>query len=169
MRKVECIHETELLAALQLSRWPHACDETLRAHVESCASCSDLAALSRALLEDHRALVNEANVPSSAIVWWRAQMRSRREAAERAIQPMTVVQGLAAACATGLLIAAAGFVSPTFRGALAWLAGQARSVTAVTAVDVLASPGPLTIGIVAAVCLGLIVAPLALYFTFHEE
>ncbi len=87
-------------------------------------------------------------------------MRSRREAAERATQPIMVIQGLAAACAAGLLIAAAGFFGPTFRGALDWLRGAANAVTGL---------GPMLIGVAAAIGLALIIAPLALYFTFHEE
>ena len=160
MRNAACVHETELLAALQGSRWPDACDESLRTHVGSCPSCTQLADLALALLEDHRSLVLGAPVPSSAIVWWRAQMRSRREAAERATQPIMVIQGLAAACAAGVLIAAAGFFGPTFRGALDWLGGAANAVTGL---------GPMLIGVAAAIGLALIIAPLALYFTFHEE
>ena len=160
MRNAACAREDELLAALQASRWPDACADSLRTHVESCGSCTQLAELARELLEDHRGLMLAAPVPSSAIVWWRAQMRSRREAAERATRPITVIQGVAVACAAGLLIAAAGFFGPTFRSALGWVEGAAGAVTGF---------GPLFVGVAAAIGLAVIIAPLALYFTFHEE
>lgn len=160
MRNAACVREDELLAALQASRWPEACGDSLRMHVESCGSCTQLADLALALLEDHRSLMLAAPVPASAIVWWRAQMRSRREAAERATQPITVIQGVAVACAAGLLIAAAGFFGPTFRSALGWAEGAATAVTGF---------GPMFFGVAAAIGLAVIIAPLALYFTFHEE
>ena len=40
---------------------------------------------------------SEAQPPSSAIVWWRAQLRARREAAALAEKPITVVHALAIA------------------------------------------------------------------------
>lgn len=171
MRKVECAHENELLTALQASHWPDACDDALRSHVAGCRSCTELVDLSLALLDDHRALVQEANVPSSAIVWWRAQMRSRREAAERATQPITIVQGLALACAAGLLVAAAGYFSPTFRRAIQW------TMSAVSSFEGLPIPlptaetlaNPMIAGGIAAIGIAVIVAPIALYFALHEE
>jgi hypothetical protein len=167
VRNLECARESELLAALAAARWPHACDPALRAHVDGCLSCTELVRLSTALLDDHRALVQEAAVPSSAIVWWRAQMRSRREAVERAAQPITVIQGLAAACAAGLLLAAAGYFSPAFRAALQWVFDVAASLRGTT--PPVTGLVPLGMGIVAALCVALIVAPLALYFALREE
>ena len=67
MRSVPCGREDEVLDALQTSRWPEACDATLRAHVAACVPCTELIALVKPLLEEHRALVQEAPVPSSAI------------------------------------------------------------------------------------------------------
>ncbi|MEO6213311.1 MAG: hypothetical protein ABIP65_06755 [Vicinamibacterales bacterium] len=123
--------------------------------------------LAVALLEDRRALMQEATVPSSAIVWWRAQMRSRREAAEQATQPITVIQGLAGACAAGLLVAAVGFFSPTFKQALEWIGLATGSLTGLA--PLWTGFGPMMIGIAAAVGLAVVIAPLALYFTLHEE
>src|SRR5688500_14867403 len=106
MGKAACAREEELLEALQSTQWPETCDPALRDHVTSCASCTDLVAVVAPLLDEHRALLHEATVPSSAIVWWRAQMRSRREAAARAAQPISVALGISVACAAGLLATA---------------------------------------------------------------
>jgi hypothetical protein len=170
MRRVECPRETELLDALQAARWPEACDSTLREHVAGCASCSELLSMASALIDDQRALVREAQVPSSAIVWWRAQMRSRREAAERAARPISFVQGIALACAAGLLATVCGIFVPTFRRSLAWAADAAASITGLplpSIADPFASP-VLLAGIVAFGLCALIL-PLALYFAFQED
>lgn len=159
-----------MLDALQASRWPDACDATLRAHVAGCVPCAELIALVKPLLEEHRALVQEAPVPSSAIVWWRAQMRSHREAAERAAQPISLVQGIAAACAVGLLATALGIFVPTFRKSFAWLAnaaGAAQGLSVPVLAEVLANP--VVLAVVAALGFCLVVAPIALYFTLHED
>lgn len=81
-----------------------------------------------------------AEPPSSARVWWRAQMRARQEAAAAANRPMTVVHALAIACGVGLLLGL-GSVS------LAWLRGTSGSIAgAVTAVASAAAPITSVIG-----------------------
>ena len=172
MGKHECPRERELLDALQSSRWPETSDASLQAHVEECSSCGELVSVARALLEDHQALVQQAVVPSSAIVWWRAQMRSRREAAARAVQPISFVQGIAIACAAGLLATALGVFVPTFRRSAAWIVQAAQSVSgftlpSVTVTEPLANP--IILAAIAAIGLCALVLPLALYFTFRED
>ena len=169
MRRTACTREAEVLEALQSRRWPDAADPALRAHVEGCAACGELVTVAAALLDEHHALVQEAQVPSSAIVWWRAQMRSRREAAERAAQPISVVQGIALACFAGLLATALGVFVPTFRRALSWAADAMAAWTpgGLPAADPLASP--LVMAVLAAVALCALVLPIALYFTWHED
>jgi hypothetical protein len=165
-----CDQEEAVLSALKSSRLNTACEPGLAAHVEVCSSCSQLADLARELLDDHRAVVSQAQVPSSAIVWWRAQMRSRREAALVVTQPMTFVQGLILACAAGLTVAAVGFFVPTFRRAFEYTAGATDVIPSISwslAPEVLANP--IVMAGVAALALCAIVVPLALYFTFQEE
>src|SRR5258708_8751559 len=50
----------------------------------------------------------EATPPSSAVVWWRAQMRARREAARAADRPITILHALAIACGVGLAVSLMG-------------------------------------------------------------
>ena len=170
MRKTECAREHEVLEALQSSRWPDGSDTSLREHLESCASCTEVVSLVGALLDDRRALMEEATVPSSAIVWWRAQMRSRREAAERAVQPISFVQGIALACAAGLLATALGIFVPTFRRSLAWMAHALTSFSGVS-VPVVVDPlgSPIVLAGIAALGLCALVLPVALYFTLRED
>lgn len=170
MRRLDCAREDELLDALRTSRWPETCDATLRDHVASCVSCTDLVAVAVPLLDEHRALMHDANVPSSAIVWWRAQMRSRSEAADKAGQPISVVFGIAAACAAGLLATALGIFVPTFRKALPWIAERFSTLATFPGAfsfDPLASPYALAA--LAGILLCLLLAPIALYLTSLKD
>ena len=169
MRKNECPREPELLDALQASRWPGS-DESLHAHVSTCPSCTDLLAVVAPLLDEQRALQQEAAVPSSAIVWWRAQRRFRREAMEKAAQPISFVQGITIACAAGLLATVLGIFVPTFRRSLSWMMETAaawQSVSLPALGDPLASP--ILVAALAALGLCALVLPVALYFAFHED
>jgi hypothetical protein len=171
MRSQGCGREDELLDALHSARWPAACDPQLRAHVDGCADCTSLLAVAGSLLDERHALVQQAQVPSSAIVWWRAQMRSKREAAEKAARPISFVQGVAVACFAGLLATALGIFVPTFRrglGRLGETAGTAWSSLSLTpTTEALADP--IVLAAVAAIGLCALVLPIALYFTLHED
>ena len=170
MRNRICAREGEVLDALQSARWPDATDASLREHVHACGACSDLLAVAAPLLDEHHVLVREAQVPSSAIVWWRAQMRSKREAAERAAQPITVVQGITFACIAGLLATALGIFVPTFRSGLAWMADAAGDWSGFhLLVPVEALANPLVLAAMAALGVCALVLPIALYFTLHED
>src|SRR4029079_7652213 len=70
----------------------------------------------------------EAAPPSSAIVWWRAQMRARQEAAQAAGRPITIVHGLAIACFCGLALSLAGTLIAGVRGSAGWLANVYASL-----------------------------------------
>jgi hypothetical protein len=81
----------------------------------------------------------EAVQPSAAIVWWRAQMRARREAAQLADKPIAIVHALAIACGGGLTLALVGIVIAAVRGSVGWLtdiyASTASLVAALAASD----------------------------------
>lgn len=61
---------------------------------------------------------SEANPPSSAIVWWRAQMRARQEARKTVERPLTIVHAIAIACGIGLLLSIAGVALALVKGAV---------------------------------------------------
>ena len=120
------------------------------------------------LQAEHRALMEEATIPSPAIVWWRAQAQARREAVEQASQPISIVQGVAVACAGGLTATAAGLYIPTFRRALEWVLTLTVDLSGVSL-----PPEPLTHPLVQAALLATLICaiftPLALYFTLRED
>ena len=144
MRPVECVREHEVLDALA-SHGPVACwnqgppkgghyskettgghdAEDLKSHVESCAICRDLVTVASALLDEHHVAVEHANPPSSGIVWWRAQMRARQEAAQAATRPITVVQGLALASGAAIVLLVLSATAPTL---LSWFSGLVSGI-----------------------------------------
>ena len=112
----------------------------------------------------------EAAPPSSAIVWWRAQMRARQEATRVAERPLTIVHGLAIACGVGLLLSVVGTAAAGVMGSAAWLNGVYQSITAAT--------GPLaTIDLTSrwitlpmtAMLISALVASIAAYLIFADE
>ena len=121
MQPVECEFESEVLAAVVQSRWPHRVDAQLRAHAESCRICSDVAAVAGFIDTSRDEMRASAVLPDSGRVWWLAQMRARREAAKTAAQPIAATQLVAGACAVGLLGACFGATSEWFQATLRWI------------------------------------------------
>lgn len=172
MRTSDCPREPDVLEALRTSAWPDCCTADLTAHVSSCRSCADLVAIVAPLLDEHKVATVEAQVPPSAIVWWRAQVRAREEAARVAARPITIVQGLSLSCGAGLLAAAVGFVSPTFRQ---WVGSAVDLGAAVATIDLRALSwpevhllGPLGVAALAGFTMLAVLTPLAIYLAREE-
>ncbi len=165
-----CLRETDLWDAIAAGRWPDAADATLRAHVVNCAACRDLALVAGSLQHDASEVVRDATPPSSAIVWWRAQMRARQEAAHAADRPITVVQGLAIACAAGLLLGLTGSVVAWVRGwsgwVSAWSASKASAASQLATLD-FTSRWVLLPAVL--ILLSLVIAPVAIYAIVSED
>jgi hypothetical protein len=112
----------------------------------------------------------EAAPPSSAIVWWRAQMRARQEATKAVERPLTIVHTLAIACSLGLLLSALGLAAADLKGSVTWLAEAYQSLSA--------EAGPLaTIDLTSrwitlpmtAMLVSVFVASIAAYLIFADE
>jgi hypothetical protein len=140
-----------LLEAIGAGRWPERCDEGLASHVARCDECSETAAVASALLDARHAAVRDALVPSSGLVWWRMQMRARREAAVRVERTLCFAHALVVAGASGVALAILG---------AAWLAG---------AFELPPLPFSWTwiAGLAGAACL--VLAPVAVWFAVTEE
>ena len=129
---------------------------------------NEIDAIDAALAEDYRALTDEAPIPSSAIVWWRAQMRARGQALEKAAEPISVAQGIAVACAGGLTATAAGYYVPTFRRAIDWLVARTGGLSDLPLPAVsLGDPAVRAVLVALAFCA--VLTPVALYFTLRED
>ena len=118
--KTECTHEEDVLDAINLARWPEQVDAALREHVAACGVCADLTQVAVLLQDERDGALAEARVPSSGLVWWRAQLRARQEATRAAERPIAFVEGLAVACGLGIAFAVLGLASPWVREWAEW-------------------------------------------------
>ena len=165
----DCTRETEIVEAIGFGRWPDHCPE-LAAHAASCDVCRDVVEVARALHADCQTLCREAQPPAAGMVWWRATIRARAEAARTVTQPISVVQGIAGASIVG---AAAGLVtvgwqSRHWAARLGEFAIEAENRgSAIAAASALAANHSLPI--LLAVAAGLVLAPLALYLALADD
>ncbi len=72
---------------------------------------------------------HEAAPASAAIVWWRSQMRARREAAQLAEKPIAVVHALAIAASVGVMLAVLGYAIGAVKGSWDRLAATLPSLS----------------------------------------
>ena len=151
-----CPHEQAIADLVVAGRRLDESDDALRAHAAECRACAETLELARLLQDDQKALCAEAPVPSAGAVWWRATIRARAEAARTAGQPITLLQGIAAATAVGLFVALVG----------AWWRSVAPGGTWFERFDELVSrsasiPVPLVLSLLLVLAACLIVAPIA--------
>jgi hypothetical protein len=102
-RSVGCPREDEVLDLVAIGQWPGRPDVELSAHVQSCPSCATVAVAASTVA--HLREVTPTAVPDAVVVWHRAQIRTRQESTARALIPMNVIVGVAAASAAGLAAA----------------------------------------------------------------
>jgi hypothetical protein len=112
----------------------------------------------------------EAQPPSSAIVWWRAQMRARQEAARAVERPLTIVHALAIACGLGLLFSLVGTAMVGVKGSIAWLTALYGSLTAPSTAAAAASPWTvLPVVVLGAALFSILAASVAAWVIFADE
>jgi hypothetical protein len=169
MKPLDCEFESEVLAAVLQSRWPERVDAHLRRHVSGCVICSDAVAVAEtfdlARGETHALAV----LPDSGCVWWFAQLRARREAAEAAARPITATQIIAFASAVGLLGACLVTAFKWFQSMGNWIvsifAGFDAKELVFSAATLLVEHTALVLGIAAVVFL----LPAAAYFAMGRD
>ena len=170
-----CVHEAEVVAAVLSRRWPEACDESLRAHAETCDACREVVAVAALLKEDYdeaREAIAQRDVPlpSAGQIWWRAAVKARVEAAEAATRPLVWGYGVAAACAVALLIAGASVVWPSLLPAFDRLVSLTPWMPPVTsATDAVMAALRAQLPIVIGVAAFLVAVPVALYVALRED
>ena len=119
-----------------------------------CPECGPLVALAEQIRREFASTVQQAHVPTPEIVWWRAQMRAREEAARTAGRPIFFTQAVAVAALIGLLVSVVGRLTLPV---MSW-AGFSELPAALPILPIA----------LAAACL-MIVAPAALYFAFSRD
>jgi hypothetical protein len=120
MNAMECDREIEIVEAVTCGRWPAGVDEELQLHAAKCTVCTDVVRVSLALTEDRSDALLSARVPSAGLVWWRSEMRVRREAVERATRPMKIVEWTALACVLAALGVFLYWIGPSGLTAMLW-------------------------------------------------
>lgn len=165
----ECDREEDVLDALASRRWPERAPDDLRAHVANCSVCTDLAEVAKAALEDRQQLWNDVRVPPAGVVWWRAQLRAREDAARAAGRPVAFIQGVAASVSVWLMVALfsalpAGYVSE-------WRASLSSSLPAwtFTIADLGRLAAAVPIVVFALIVAWLVLAPVAIYLAAADE
>jgi len=162
-----CCREQDVLDALLSARWPDRVPEDLRAHASDCRICGDLIASVGPILSDRVDLSSEGHLPSSGVMWWRAQMRARQEATREAARPITIAQIVGFACVVVLAAVAIAWISPVIR---TWAVESAinlvASAGAIELRGAVLSQGWL---LLLMACVWLVLAPLAIYFAVAED
>jgi hypothetical protein len=113
-----CTREAEVKALVERGQWPQACAPDLRAHVDVCRSCSELALVSAAFGRARNEALRTAKLGSPGLLWWRAQLRRRHVAVERISRPILSAQIFAIALNLAVAASLAGWQA---RHGLAWL------------------------------------------------
>ena len=170
MKTVDCCREEDVLDALTSGRWPDRADDNLRTHVASCAICADIVDVAGAILDGRHDNVTDMRIPSSAVMWWRAQMRARQEAALEASRPITVAQIVASVSAIALIVAVVIALSPWVGTVLSgWVSG-AKGIAMSGASSAAPSSFAQTWAIPALVIgVSLLLAPVAIYFALADD
>ena len=149
----ECVREPEVVEAVASGRWADACDAELQTHAAICPICAEVALLAGLLREERSWALQNVRVPSAGLVWWRAELRARQDAARKAERPMSLMQAFAAACAVGVAIALAGGILPSVLALFSFAS----------------PPGSVHLALALALAAVLVAAPVALYFVFSDK
>lgn len=95
MKPMECQHEMRVIEAARSGLW----DDELRRHAAECAVCADTLLAARVLRELRASEPQDIKLPDAGLVYWKSQLRARREAAARAAEPIALVERFALVCA----------------------------------------------------------------------
>jgi len=148
------------MAAVTTGSWP---EDGLLEHAAACRTCSDIVTLLQTLASERDRLIGQAQVPSAGLVWWRAQIRARQEAARKVAQPIAYAQGIAVAVGLVIAFAVAGLAVPWVGERAAWLMDYARAIQMSAEITGLttALPGSV-VWLIAGVAIWFIVAPVVI-------
>lgn len=124
-----CEKEPAVLGAMRAAQW----EESLRDHVAECSACSDLVLVSQFMDEEAKSSRQASHqaLPSPGVIWWKAQILSKRAAAERATRPIRTMEKAAFACAP---LGLAGMILWKWTEIQTWLAPLRTAWTQIASV-----------------------------------
>jgi hypothetical protein len=159
---MRCSRTAEIDELMRLGHWPEAAGAELQAHVQACRACGERVRVTQALREMRASSMRAARLEPPALVWWRAQLRRRREVMQQVERPLRVqmLVVLAVVCAgLGLAFKLSG-------GATAWRSWINASAGAVAR----SGMANLGVGLVVASAVALAaMAGLAVYLTVERK
>lgn len=165
--KYDCPREHEVIETVTARRYPDRIEDGLRRHVEQCALCRDAADVASAMFVEQDDTWSEAAVPTADVVWLRAQLRARAEAARLASRPVIVVQAIGVVCVVGAVVGTLGTIAWWLKSWASWLTSAATVlVHAQSSIDM---AGLATRGILLALCVWLVLAPVAVYLAATDD
>jgi hypothetical protein len=173
MKANYCEREGAVLEAIEAGRWPLGCDYELRDHAAQCPICADVLLVAQALQQENQWARTETVLPSAGLVWWKAQLRAKRESATRAVAPIAIVERAAAIFGIVSVAGLAVWRWDWVAGWFTWCANLSRGVA--FRPNILWSPDTLPslqgFGFLIVLSLGacLLLASVVLYLIFAEE
>jgi hypothetical protein len=87
---MRCARTAEIDELLRLGHWPEAAGPELQGHVRVCRACAERVRVTEALREMRASSMQAARTEPPALVWWRAQLRRRREVMQQVERPLRV-------------------------------------------------------------------------------
>jgi hypothetical protein len=99
-----CSRLEEVRTALSQGHWPEACAADLSAHVETCTRCGQEVLLTTHLQQTRTATIAASQPVPASLLWWRAQVRRRNAALERAGRPIAAAQIFALVIAAAVIL-----------------------------------------------------------------
>jgi hypothetical protein len=121
----DCKHERLIVEAVRRGHWPESSDPALVEHARKCEVCRDALTVAQFLQTPPQDPSQEVRLPAAELVWWKAQLKARREAAERAARPVSIAEYFSLACGLACLLGFALWKWSSLRG---WL-GQMRDLS----------------------------------------
>jgi hypothetical protein len=180
VKAIECSREIELVDAIAGGLWPDRAEKDLHDHAQTCEACRDVLAVVEALRQEQAHACRQAPVPFARVVWWRARVRARAEAAQTVTQPITWLNGITTVSVIAVSVATMSAASRLFetRGLdLNLLWGWANRLFDFSAPTRSPATGIATVSlmVVESSVLGwglaacLLLAPVALYWIFSDD
>jgi anti-sigma factor RsiW len=99
-----CSRLEEVRSALSAGHWPQACSSDLRAHVDTCTRCAQEVVVTQHLQQARASAVEALRPATPSLLWWRAQIRRRNTAIERAGRPLAAAQVFALVIVVAALV-----------------------------------------------------------------
>ena len=175
-RKIECHREPDVIDAITSGTWSDGAvtseiNTELRQHAGECQVCSDLFEVASAVHEARDYALRTSNVPPASVVWWRNELRARREAVRTAARPISVVHAIAVACSVGVFVAVGRGLLPTIDRWVTRFITMIGEFAPIQNVNGLLSSASSPLLLVALAALGccLMVVPVAIYLIVSDR